>query len=180
LTDWRRRYMKFFLTQFEASLSRTDAWLKRVVLPARDRILFLIELENGIFVGHIGASNISASSAELDNLIRGRKGGDARLIYYAELALLRWIFFSLEKEFALLHVFSTNEVTAALHKSVGFRLHAQNALSKTQNGGDVEYLVDSPKGERAEFVYNEMRLNKQTFITIHGKNDGFAHGERPS
>ena len=39
LTEWRRRHMHYFLTQFVATSERTLAWLERIVLPAPDRIL---------------------------------------------------------------------------------------------------------------------------------------------
>lgn len=167
LTEWRAMFMGFFLTQFEATPERTASWLHNVVLPATDRLLFLIELESGEAVGNFGICNLKADTGELDNLIRGRKGGDARLIHYAELALLSWMFGHLGLTSASLHVFSNNRPTIRLHRSVGFAEQQSHSLRLQRSPGLLQYLVDSDSGEPVGFRYVEMRLDRDRFLHQH-------------
>lgn len=167
LTQWRQTYMEYFLTQFEATAPRTRSWLERVVIPAADRVLFLIVLESGEAVGNFGVCNLTAEAGELDNLIRGRKGGDPRLIYYCELALLSWMFGHLGLKRAMLHVFSNNRPTIRLHSSVGFSESASTSLSLVRSPGQITYLQNSPEGDPVDFRYLEFTLTREEFLVTH-------------
>ena len=92
LTRWRKKYMKYFLTQFNASTNRTKSWLENIVIPSSDRLLFLILNEDNNLIGNFGIADILFDQCELDNLIRGEKGGHPKLIYFSELSLLKWLF----------------------------------------------------------------------------------------
>ena len=92
LTRWRRRFMQYFLTQFPASEVRTAAWLEKAVVPGDDRILFLICDDGGRLVGNLGVCDIKPHEAEVDNVIRGEKGGGPRLIFFAGIAMLSWLY----------------------------------------------------------------------------------------
>ncbi|MFM8442670.1 MAG: GNAT family N-acetyltransferase, partial [Methylococcus sp.] len=146
LTAWRKKFMRFFLTQFEATEARTRAWLNDIVIPSIDRLLFTICLPDGQRVGNFAMCNMTDDSGELDNLIRGRKGGEPRLIYYCELALLSWMFLFLGYRSANLHVFSNNHPTIRLHTSVGFEVVKHIPLTQRQSSGQVEYLLNNPEG----------------------------------
>jgi len=166
LTSWRSRYMRYFLTQFEASIDRTAAWLKLLVLPDRKRLLFMIHTESDEAIGNFALCNINAQSAELDNLIRGRKGGHAQLIFFAEIAMLSWMFNVLKMRSANLHVFSNNMKTISLHTSVGFSTTRQYGLSKIEEDGETRYIVDGTEGEPVAFQYNLMSLERASFYGI--------------
>lgn len=167
LTAWRQKFMRFFLTQFEATPARTKVWLDNVMLPSTDRLLFTICLPNGQMVGNFAVCNIADNSGELDNLIRGRKGGDPRLIYYCELALLCWMFLFLDYRSANLHVFSNNRPTIRLHTSVGFSVANSIPLTQRNSPGLVEYLLDGPEGGAVDFTYLEMSINRDVFLGLH-------------
>jgi hypothetical protein len=167
LTEWRQMYMQYFLTQFEATTSRTASWLTQVVIPSPDRMLFMIKLMTGESVGNFGICNMTEVSGELDNLIRGRKGGDRRLIYYTELALLSWMFGNLRFQRANLHVFSDNQPTVRLHLSVGFSVARNTSLTVRKSPNLTEYLLDSDEGDPVDFSYLEMILDRKRFLEAH-------------
>ncbi len=139
LTRWRQKYMKFFLTQFNATSDRTKSWLSQTIIPAYDRLFFLIYDDQKQLIGNFGLCNISSTQVELDNLIRGEKGGDTRLIYYSEIALLSWVYLSLDVPRANLHVFSNNLKTISLHESVGFNIERSHRLTRIMHNGEVRY-----------------------------------------
>lgn len=167
LTDWRARYMRYFLTQFVATSERTERWLKQVVLPSNDRMLFLICSEEGKPVGNFGVCNIGFVQGELDNLIRGRKGGHPKLVFYSEVAMLSWMFGPLSLKTANLHVFSSNIKTIQLHSSVGFTISSSQRLHRLEGNDEVYFLVNSDKGELASFSYLEMTITKDIFLNLH-------------
>lgn len=167
LTAWRQRYMKYFLTQFNATPERTRLWLENIILPDPTRLLFLICLPDGDVIGNFGVCNLGEDAGELDNLIRGRKGGDPNLVYYCELALLSWMFGKLNYKTATLHVFSNNHVTIKLHSSVGFSTAKALPLSHRESNDMTEYFVAQQNGGDMDFTYLEMRIDKQRFLELH-------------
>lgn len=167
LTAWRQQYMRYFLTQFEVTVQRTRAWLENIVIPSSDRILFVIFLTSGEAVGNFGVCNMTASSGELDNLVRGKKGGDPRLIFYSELALLSWMFGRLDYRTSNLHVFSNNKPTIKLHSSVGFSALQSIRLTQRKLPDLTEYLLDSEEGEAVDFSYLKMGIERDTFLHLH-------------
>lgn len=163
LTKWRQRFMRFFLSQFDASPQRTQEWLKTVVFPSPNRLLFLIYDHDQNPIGNCGLANIERKSCELDNLIRGEKGGHPRLIYFAERAMLSWLFDSQGMDYVNLHVFSNNFPTLRLHRSVGFKeVGRSKLLAKKDCDGLVSYAVSDQdiNSVIAPFEYVEMRINQ--------------------
>ncbi|MFM7136930.1 MAG: N-acetyltransferase [Planctomycetota bacterium] len=164
LTEWRGRYMRFFLTHFTPSERRTREWLLNVVLPADDRLLFLIETEPDCFVGNFGLAAIAPGSAELDNLLRGRRGGGPDFIHLAECAMLRALFADASRATATLRVFSTNATTIRLHTGVGFEKTASDPLFIHPDGPD-RGLVLTGGLEPAGFTYDEMTITRARFLS---------------
>ena len=170
LTNWRSKYMRFFLTQFNANPDRTRSWLRNTVIPSGDRLLFLIFDENERLIGNSGVANIANQKCELDNLIRGEKGGHPKLIYFAELALLRWLFSKYAMVFVNLHVFSNNTPTIKLHTSVGFIEVCRKMLFKFIRDNKETYYSFENKdntGEIAHFEYIEMGIDADSFNSMH-------------
>lgn len=165
LAEWRRRYMKFFLTHFQPSVDRTRHWLLNTVLPAEDRLFFLIETEPNSFVGNFGLANVSASSAELDNLIRGQRGGGPEFIYLAECAMLWWLFSDAPRASVDLHVFSTNSMTIRLHTSVGFEKTTSEHVFVNPKGRDHGFVLTASP-ESAGFSYDRMAVSRNRFLAI--------------
>lgn len=167
LTDWRRQYMHYFLTQFEASDLRTKLWLENTVIPSHDRIFFVILLISGDLIGNSGICNMTSTSGELDNLIRGRKGGHPKLIYYSEIALLSWMFGYLDYQMSNLHVFSNNFPTIKLHTSVGFKISDNIKITQRKSPGLIEHLLNSDEGDSVSYSYLEMSLYRDKFLELH-------------
>jgi hypothetical protein len=164
LTRWRSKFKKYFLTQFEPTIERTKYWLENIVLPDNSRILFLIFDDTNKLVGNFGICNISKDSIELDNLIRGEKGGDPKLIFYAELSLMKWAYESLGVSDIYLRVFSNNFKTKALHQLVGFEEYLSQQLVKVVDGDEIRYEVNKDCVEYTDNLHLiSMRMAKDTF-----------------
>jgi hypothetical protein len=168
LTKWRKIFKKSFLTQFIPTPEKTKSWLESVVLPSDDRVLFLIYTDKGKIVGNFGVCDLCENRADLDNLIRGEIGGHPQLIYFAELAMLRWLFRELDIPIVSLHVFSNNYKTISLHESIGFRTIASYCLIKEESEHELRYVMrDTPSTQVASFTYCKMMLTSAEFEKIH-------------
>ena len=166
LTNWRNKYMHFFLTQFQATNERTKSWLENIVLSQDTRIFFLILDETQKIIGNFGICNITKQSAELDNLIRGEKGGYPKLIYYSELTLINWIYNKLGIDNIYLHVLTHNSKTISLHESVGFIKIKKYKLIKEVIDEELRYVADyNNEPDNDEFGLFRMNLDKNYFIS---------------
>lgn len=170
LAKWRQQYMKYFLTQFVASNERTYLWLNNFVIPDDTRILFLIQDEEGKLIGNFGTCNIGENEAELDNLIRGERGGDPKLIFFAEISLMDWLYQSLGVEDIYLHAFSNNSKTINLHTSVGFEKSQTYQLVKIETNQEIKYHVNqNQKLSNNEFGLLKMTIDKKRFLERYGR-----------
>lgn len=90
LTGWRHRNAQAFLTEFEASIERTERWLTGTVSDD-SRILFMVCERDGSSIGYIGLANINWETAygELDAVVRGESGYPGAMTL-AALTLLKW------------------------------------------------------------------------------------------
>ena len=164
LTRWRKKYMKYFLTQFNASTNRTKSWLENIVIPSSDRLLFLILNEDNNLIGNFGIADILFDRCELDNLIRGEKGGHPKLIYFSELSLLKWLFLEKNVKRVNLHVFANNLPTIPLHKSVGFVEIGRRKLERVQSkDGAVSFDETQIFSEGNSIEYLELMLESNDF-----------------
>lgn len=152
MTRWRNRAARFFMTQFEATPERTRAWLSETVLADRSRLLFLVESPTKL-IGHYGFKNLTAESAELDNLIRGEAGGHPKLIYYAEVALLRWLFRTFRLARIHAHVLADNNAVLELHRSVGFVDEELIPLRRMGSAGFVTLEYGVPGSVSPDGIY---------------------------
>lgn len=163
LTAWRDRTMKFFLSHFTPTADRTRQWLVHSSLPAEDRLLFLIETAPDCFVGNFGIAGITPGSAELDNLIRGRRGGGPDFIHLAECAMLHALFADESRTTATLRVFSTNGPTIRLHTGVGFERTASAPLFMHPAGPEHGFSLGGGT-EPAGFSYDQMTITRDRFL----------------
>lgn len=119
LALWRARAMDMFLAQFESTAAKTKVYLRDYSIARDDRILFLIETDEG-FVGHIGLANIEDSTAELDNVMRGVPSHGDGLMSASERALVSWAFDKLNVASLYLRVLSHNDSARSLYERDGF------------------------------------------------------------
>lgn len=158
---WRQRFMRFFLTQFTASKESTSGYLKKLSIDQGNRIFFAIYV-NDILVGHIGLSNITDSSAELDNIIRGVSGGHADLMYFSEKKLLDWAFTKLKVKTIDAQVMSKNFMALSLHERFGFKLKERHNLKKITNESSICYEV-CDKEATEKFFLDIIEVTKKDF-----------------
>ena len=167
ITAWRRRFKRYFRTQFEPTCERTASWFEKVVFPHDDRLLFLISLPSGEVVGNIGVCEVAGARGSIDNLIRGRKGGHPKLVLYAEIAVLAWMFGPLGLREANGHVLSDNARSMKFHLDLGFTVCASRPMSRVVTADEVRLLVDSEEGEPIAIRYEEMYMARETFLARH-------------
>ncbi|MDZ7804398.1 GNAT family N-acetyltransferase [Thiohalophilus sp.] len=170
LTRWRNKFMRFFLTQFNATTERTSYWLESVVIPSPSNLLFMILDGERNLVGNFGVANITNEKCELDNLIRGEKGAP-KLIYFSEIALLNWLFEHGVKKVNL-HVFANNTPTIKLHKSVGFtECNRITLYEESLDTGDINYTSESASDEIVGREYIEMVIDYAAFNKSYGSRN---------
>ena len=119
LTEWRRKYSKFFFTEFEASDTRTKSWILNSVLANVTQMLFLIYCD-GQLIGQYGFKNLNDSSVFMDNLIRGVSGGHPKLMERSMRALISWLFENHDIDDVRGSVLSDNPFAMMVNKTVGF------------------------------------------------------------
>jgi hypothetical protein len=166
LTAWRNANRGHFLTQFEATEERTSAWLREVVIPDPSRAFYVISNAENVRIGHLGVRGLESRCPELDNMIRGRSGGDPKLMYWAEIALIARVFEITAADSICLHVFSNNWIPISVHRSIGFQLDKLSPLSRTEVGGEVQMMVDSEEGTPQDFGYQRMVLDRSKFFEL--------------
>jgi hypothetical protein len=164
LTKWRNASMRFFLSQFLATEERTQQWLSNVVIPAEGRLLFELLDDTGRAVGHAGVCNLSTHECELDNFIRGERGGDPNLFLAAERSMLRWLFCDIGVDIVTLGIFSNNWIPISNHISIGFTITEKRTMSRVEKDGMVQHLLDSKLGQPTKYSYLKMSLSRNDFF----------------
>ena len=162
MTKWRNTFMASFLTHFLATEPRTRAWLENVILPAPDRLLFIIFCGNDP-VGQIGLCKITKASAELDNVIRGKRSGERHLAYYSAVALLGWAFEKVALEKIALGVLSQNAPAVQLYSKLGFVELSRHTLTSFATKEKTALLLDQPNGPFEDYHYILMCVTRQQF-----------------
>lgn len=163
LTAWRNSNQRFFLTQFQATESRTANWLRDSVVPDRSRALYLIQDNANVNVGHLGVLHLDSDIPELDNMIRGTSAGDPKIMYWAEIALVHSILLLGRASNVCLHVLSNNWIPIGIHQHIGFEIAEQLSVSKKSLDGEIHYLLDSDEGESQKFRCLRMVLGRSGF-----------------
>lgn len=174
LTAWRNASRESFLTRFVATESRTADWLRRSVLPDQARAFFVIEDEGGTAIGQLGVLALGTETPELDNMIRGRAGGDPRLMFWAEVALIAWAFRDPRARSVCLQVFSNNWIPIGIHRAIGFVPGTVRKLSRRTVGDEEHLLVDSPEGEPQRFGYLRMDLSREAFEAFRSEKTSWS------
>ena len=159
----RQKAMRMFLAQFESTYQRTFEYLKKYSIDKEDRILFLIYDSNDNLIGHIGMAGVNAQSGELDNLMRGAKGGNPQLIYFSELALLDWCFKNLGITQSDVRVLSYNWMTIDLHEEVGYKHLCAEPLRKYIEGESIFHEPVEERYSNVKYKILKMLLTKENF-----------------
>jgi|LauGreDrversion4_2_1035121.scaffolds.fasta_scaffold52580_2 hypothetical protein len=166
IRSWRQRAMRMFLTQFESTVEKTRSYLENLSVFQEGRILFLLFDAEDRFVGHLGVANIDGKTGELDNLMRGLEGGDPRLIYFSELALLDWYFKNLDVAESYVRVLSYNWLVISLHEEVGYVLYQSLPLRRHVKDGVTFHDVSTELESNVKYSCLNMRLERDSFYQV--------------
>lgn len=163
LTQWRNKSMKFFLTGFKATPERTKNWLLSSVIESNSKILYLVYADDRP-VGQFGLADISKSRAELDNAIRGEKGGHPDLFRNIEYVLLDMAFNCLDVEKIEGKLFSNNLIAIMLHKDFGFTVTDRSRLKRVENGEEWHYTPCDEEESNTKVDQLQITLTKERFL----------------
>lgn len=162
---WRQRAMRMFLTRFEATFGGTFEYVKSRAIAQEERLLFMLYDDADKLIGHMGVADVTESSCELDNIIRGVAGGDPRLIYFSEKALLNWCFKELEISQSDARVLSYNRLVISLHEEVGYKVVEQIPLRRRENNGFTFHEPVEAGEANVKYTCTRMVLKKDDFCT---------------
>jgi perosamine synthetase len=166
LTAWRNRNQRFFLTQFQATESRTANWLRDSVVSDSSRAMYLIQDTSNVDVGHLGVIKLNSDAPELDNMIRGLSAGHPQIMYWAEIALVNSLFSTSNATEICGHVLSNNWLTISLHRSIGFEIKERLRVFKKHTDSETYYALDSDgsgSGDLQEFGCFRITLTRTSF-----------------
>lgn len=157
LCRWRANAMHSFLTVFEPSVEKTQAYLQKFSLPDPARILFLIENSAGEPVGNIGLANVTEHDAEIDNVLRGEKADARGFMRMVQNALATWAMDRLGVQRVYLNVLSHNDRAIASYEAAGFIIVGKEPLTREDIEGGYR-LVPAPSGARADAELIRMEI----------------------
>lgn len=163
LTDWRNKSMRFFFTGFTATPERTMKWLQSSVFKSNSKILYLVYVDEKP-IGHFGLANVSQDRAELDNAIRGEKGGHPDLFKFIEYVLLDIAFNHLCVQKVEGRLFSNNILAVMLHKQFGFTVLERAKLKLVENGDEWHYTECKEEDSNTKFDQLIITLSKDKFL----------------
>lgn len=143
LTQWRNRYVDAFLTEFDATESRTRQWLTTKVGPDETRILFMLDdARDGRTLGYMGLAYINWEQryAEADAIVRGAPTAPG-LMTRAMRIMLDWARHQLGIERIGVRVRSDNRALN-FYLKFGFREIQRVPLRRKVTHDLVEWLED--------------------------------------
>ena len=160
---WRQNAKKMFLTQFESTFERTYSYLNNLSINEDGRLFFMLYDDADSLIGHIGISGVNGVIGELDNLMRGADGGDPRLIYFSEIALLDWCFKNLGIKGSSVRVLSYNWLVLALHEEVGYFFVDNKPLKKYEKDGVLFHDEVDQSDSNVKYSCTKLMLIKSDF-----------------
>src|SRR5256886_12241684 len=142
LTCWRNRFVQAFLSEFQATESRTAQWLVDVVGPKEGKILFMLDNPNGGTVGYMGLDYIDWEQAygEADAVVRGAEASHGTMRCALQ-TMLAWAREQLGLRELGVRVRSDN---AALnfYQKVGFQEVCRVPLRQVEAPGIIRWVED--------------------------------------
>ena len=127
MAEWRQQSMAMFFAQFDSTAAKTRQYLTNASLGQDNRLLFMIS-DHDVLVGHIGISNATDETAEIDNVMRGIKHRSSQVMAKSLNRLSEWCFEELGLDWLTLKVSSINDRAIALYEACGFVVTESRAL----------------------------------------------------
>ena len=166
IAEWRARAMRMFLIQFESTIEGTTHYLKNLSIGQTSRILFMLQDTEGSLVGHVGLADVTETQAELDNLMRGKRGGPPDLMRAAECEILKWGFGVLGLESIHGRILSYNFLAMDIHKSLGFVVTEEVPLFREKHAGQTTLEPCSAERTNVSFTCNVISLDRDDFRAV--------------
>lgn len=142
LTEWRNRFVASFLTEFEATESRTAAWLANIVGPNGNKILFMVDDLSGNTLGYMGLDYLNWEKlyGEADAIVRGGEAPPG-LMTTALKTLLAWANNQLGLQSLGVRVRSDN-TALEFYRKMGFRDVETIPLRRVENKEGLSWVED--------------------------------------
>lgn len=161
---WRSENQIGFTARFENSEEKAKNWIDNILLPRKDRILFMIYNLNWARIGHLGFStfNFEEQSCEIDNVVRGLHIGNTKgMMSLAMKAILAWGVNTLQVKHIYLRVLHGNHHAIDFYKRLGFEAQGYIPLYKVVKEDVVDYVYDETrKNEEPDLHYVYMQYMK--------------------
>jgi RimJ/RimL family protein N-acetyltransferase len=151
IAEWRNKYMRFYLTQFDADLGNATSYIKSKIHSNSSAIFFMIADQGYKIVGHIGFSNIDSTTAELDNILLGDAVPIRNLMQDIENQSIKWIHDFLGLEKVSLKVLSFNFLAIDLHEICGFQVEERLPIRKVHYFNQKRYELCLPEESNLDF-----------------------------
>ncbi len=148
MTDWRQAAKDNFFAKFPPSIASFTEYLKTHKLLNADAILFMIYSRKDGFKGHIGLSQVTAKTAEIDAVMLSPSAQAQGLAKAALGVLIAWTKATLDIDNLTLEVLSTNAPARSLYSKLEFEVTTMTPLREVADG-TLTLLVDCEPGEKA-------------------------------
>jgi len=157
LSRWRKENEFWFQAIFPVSDAGTKIWLKNKVIEEKDRLLFLVTINNA-YIGHVGLwkFDFAESSCEIDNIVRGEHDYPG-IMYNSIVVLQDWARTTLAIQDFYLHTLIENHRAVKLYKKLGYETIKTEPLIKTINGDRIEW-VPPPADFAGDIERHEMQM----------------------
>jgi RimJ/RimL family protein N-acetyltransferase len=144
LSKWRKENEFWFPAIFPISDERTKNWLEEKVINVKDRLLFLIEIENE-YIGHVGLWHFDFENmaCDIDNLIRGVYKYPGIIDNVMEL-LHSWARAELGIKDFYLQTLLENTPAIRLHTRLGYEVIKKVPLIQKEVDGRLEWVPAPP------------------------------------
>lgn len=179
LVAWRNSKRTSFLTQAKVTRESTRNFIAQTVFQDPTRLLFLVH-STAMPVGTIGVKlgppwvhgagpteeeRRGRSLAELANLLLGARDGHPMLMYFAEMAVMEWIFRECAIDAIWTAVPSQNRVALTLHRYAGFQVTGEIPLHRREKNGSVQLSVGRAGESSSDGLYAiRIELGRAEFL----------------
>lgn len=151
--EWRKQNPSISASIFEITVERTERWIDNFLIDRKDRLLFMVQLIDGTYIGHVGYSSFhfDTKTAEIDSILRGVKDVIPGIMTFSLRTLLWWGKEIAKIENIELSTSFDNKRAIALYKRVGFVEKGKRALVKVVKPDEVRWdFAENPDMPNAE------------------------------
>ena len=150
LSAWRAANQPAYPTRFPVTEEGTGSWLRKRLLDAEDRILFLVLDRHGNRIGHLGFANClnDDCAMEVDNVVRGVASQSPGIMQSALETVILWACTTINVDRFFLRVFSDNSRAISFYEKGGFLAVGEIPLRRNAMG-NAESFVPIAEGDSA-------------------------------